>query len=119
MSRLLAKGFRKDPLSFQSGSTPKLTILIILACTFIAVVIVLAWFSLNRVQARIKTDVAEALEIVLQTTRESLNMWVENGKFQLNQLAGEPRLASMVERQLEVPRNKNRLLKSRGFKEAT
>jgi PAS domain S-box-containing protein len=116
MSRLLTKGFRKDPLSSQSGSTPKLNILVVLAGVFIVLVIVLAWFSLNRVQARIKTDVAEALEIVLQTTRESLNMWVENGKFQLNQLAGEPRLASMVERQLEVPRNKNDLLKSRGLR---
>ena len=39
MSRLLSKGFRKDPLSFQSGLTPKQTILIILAFTFIALVI--------------------------------------------------------------------------------
>ncbi len=115
VSQLVSKGFRKDPLSSQSGSTPKLTILIILACTFIALVIALAWFSLNRVQARIKSDVAEALEIVLQTTQESLIMWVENGKFQLSQLAEEPRLVSMVERQLEVPRNKNELLKSSGL----
>jgi PAS domain S-box-containing protein len=116
MSRWLSKRFRKDPLSSQSGSTPKLNILIVLAGFFMALVIVLAWYALNRVQARIKTDVAEALEIVLQTTHESLNMWLENGKFQLNQLAGEPRLASMVARQLEVPRNKNDLLKSRGLR---
>jgi polar amino acid transport system substrate-binding protein len=116
MFRWLSKGYREEPLSSQSGSTPKLTILIILACTFIALVIVLAGFSLNRVQARIKTDVSEALGIVLQTTQESLNMWVENGKFQLKQLAGEPRLASLVERQLEVPRNNNDLLKSRSLK---
>jgi hypothetical protein len=106
MSRLLSNCFRKDPLSSQFGSTPQLNILIILAVAFMALVIVLAGFSLNRVQARIKTDVAEALEIVLQTTQESLGVWVENGKFQLDQLAKEPRLASMVERQLEVPRNK-------------
>ena len=116
MHRRLSKSFRKDPLSLQSGSTPKLNILIILAGAFMALVIVLAWFSLNRVQARIKTDVAEALEIVLQTTQESLNMWVENGKFQLSQLAGEPRLASMVQRQLELPRNKTDLLKSMGLR---
>ena len=96
MSRLLSKGFRKDPLSSQFGSTPQLTILIILSCTFIALVVALAWFSLNRVQARIKTDVAEALEIVLQTTQESLNLWVESGKFQLSRLADEPRLVSLV-----------------------
>ena len=36
MSRSLTKGFRKDPLSSQSGSTPKLNILVVLACVFIA-----------------------------------------------------------------------------------
>ena len=48
-----------------------------------ALVIVLAWYALIRVQARIKTDVAEALELVLQTTQESLDMWVETQNFNL------------------------------------
>ena len=116
MSCWLSQGFRKDHLSSQSGSTPKLNILIILAGSFMVLVVVLAGFALSRVQARIKTDAAEALEIVLQTTRESLNMWVENGKFQLNQLAGDPRLASMVQQQLEVARNKKQLLDSNGLR---
>ena len=73
MSRWLSKSFRKDPLSSQFGLTPQQTILIILACTFITLVIVLAGFALSRVEEKIKTDVGEALQIVLQTTRESLN----------------------------------------------
>jgi len=117
MSRFLSKRFRKDLLSPQSGLTPKHTILIILACSFIAVAILLAWFSLNRVQARIKTDVAEALELVLQTTLESLNMWVESNKFHLTQLAEDLRLISLTERQLRVPRNKNALLKGEALQE--
>ena len=68
--------------------------------------IVLGGLSFKRVQARIKTGVAEALELVLQAAQESLNIWVEYGKFQLNQLVGEPRLASMVKRQLKVAHNK-------------
>ena len=69
MSRWLSRRFRKDLLSSQSGLTPQQTILIILACAFIALVIVLAGFALSRVEEKIKTDVGEALQIVLQTTR--------------------------------------------------
>jgi polar amino acid transport system substrate-binding protein len=117
MSRWLLKGFRKDPLSFQSGSIPKLTILIILACTFIALVIVLAGFALSRVEEKIKTNAGDALQIVLQTTRESLNLWVESNKFDLTQLAGDPRTVFLVEYQLQAHRNKDDLLKSPALKE--
>ncbi len=111
------KRLRSGPLSSEHGSTPKLTILIILAVAFMALVIVLAGFSLKRVQARIKTDVAEALEIVLQTTQESLGMWVESHKFQMTRLAEDPRLVSLTKRQLLAPRNKNALLYSGTLKE--
>ena len=63
--RWLSKRFRKDLLSSQSGLTPQQTILIILACTFITLVIVLAGFALSRVEEKIKTDVGKALQIVL------------------------------------------------------
>jgi hypothetical protein len=88
-----------------------------LACTFIVSVIVLAWFALDRVQERIKTDVAEALQIVLQATQGSLNLWAESNKLQLARLAEDPRLVSLVERQLRVPRNKDALSKSGALQE--
>jgi len=117
MSRWLSKSFRNDLLSSQSGLTPKQTILIILACTFIALVIVLAGFALNRVEEKIKTDVGKALQIVQQTTRESLNLWIETNKFDLNRLAGDPRIVFLAEQQLLVPRNKDDLLKSLALNE--
>ena len=117
MSRLHLKDFRKDPPSSQYGSIKKPGILIILAGCFIALVVVLAWFALDRVKEKIQADVGEALQIVLQTTQESLNLWVESNQFQLSQLAEEPRLISLAERQLRVPRNKNALLKSGPLKE--
>jgi polar amino acid transport system substrate-binding protein len=80
-------------------------------------VIVLAGFALSRVQAKIKTDVGQALQIVLQTTRESLNLWIESNKFDLIRLAGDPRLVFLAEHQLQVPRNKDDLLKSQALKE--
>jgi len=117
MSRFLSKRFRKDLLSSQSGLTPQQTILIILACTFIALVIILAGFALNRVEEKIKTDVSDALQIVLQTTRESLNLWIESNKFDLTRLAGDPRIVFLAEHQLQVPRNKDDLLKSQALRE--
>jgi PAS domain S-box-containing protein len=117
MSRLLLKGFRKDSRSSQHGSTQKLGILIILACCLIMLVTILTWFALDRVKEKIQADVSDALQIVLQTTQESLNLWVESNKFHLIRLAGDPRLVSWTERQLRVPPNKNALLKSDALQE--
>ena len=117
MSRLLSKGLRKNTLSSQSGSTPKLTILIILVCTFMALVILLARFALSRVEEKIKTDVGEALQIVLQTTRESLNLWIESNKSDLARLARDPRIVFLAENQLQLPRNQDDLLKSPALRE--
>jgi PAS domain S-box-containing protein len=89
----------------------------ILAGCFIMVVVVLAWFSLDRVKEKIQADVRDALQIVLQTTRESLNLWVESNKFQLSRLAGNPRLIALVERQLSVPQNRDAWLQSNALRE--
>jgi len=117
MFRLLLQGFRKVRRSSQYGSIQKLSILIILAGCFILLVSFMAWFALDRVKAKIQTDAGDALQIVLQTTHESLNLWVESNKFQLTRLAEDPRLVSLVERQLSVPRNKDALLKSNALQE--
>ena len=117
MFRLLLQGFRKVRRSSQHGSIQKLSILIILAGCFILLVTFLAGFALERVKAKIQADVGNALQIVLQTTQESLNLWVESNKFQLTRLAEDPRLVSLTERQLRVPRNKDALIKSKALQE--
>ena len=106
------KRIRRSPLSSERGSTQKLSILIILTCCFLILVVVLAWFALDRVEQKIQADVGDALQIVLQTTQESLNLWVESNIFHLSQIAEDPRLVSLAQRQLSVPRNKTALLKS-------
>jgi hypothetical protein len=101
----------------QTGSTQKLNIVMLLAVAFIVLVIVLAWFALERVQEKIQTDVGNALQTVLQTTQESLTLWTENRKFHLTQVADDPWLVSLVERQLSVPRSQIALIKSGALKE--
>jgi PAS domain S-box-containing protein len=117
MSRLLSKGFRRDSLSSQFGSTRKLSILLILTVGFILLVVILAWFALDQIKEKIQVDVGKALQIVLQTTQESLNLWVESNKFNLSQLAIYPRLIKLTERQLRVSRDTNSLLISEALKE--
>jgi PAS domain S-box-containing protein len=80
-------------------------------------VVALAWFALDRVKEKIQADVGDALQIVLHTARESLNLWVESNKSQLTRLAEDPRLVSLTELQLRVPRNKISLSESETIKE--
>ncbi|MBW2435352.1 MAG: PAS domain S-box protein, partial [Deltaproteobacteria bacterium] len=96
---------QSSPFSSELGSTQKTSILIILACCFIILVSALAWLSLDRVKAKIQSDVGDALQIVLQTTRESLKLWVESNKFHLNRFVQDPHMVSLTERQLQLPRN--------------
>jgi PAS domain S-box-containing protein len=117
MSRIFLKGFTEDRRSSQQGSTQKLSILIILVCCFIMLVTLLAWFALGKVKQRIQADVGDALQIVLQTTQESLNLWVESSKFQLARLAGDGRLVFLTTHHLGIPRNKKALLKSPSLQE--
>jgi len=112
MSRSLLQGFRKKHQASQLGSIRKLGILLILAVGFIVLVAVLAGFALERIKAKIQADTGEALQIVLQTTHESLNLWVESSKFQIRQIANDLTLMTLVTRQLNIPRNKDALLKS-------
>ncbi|MGD8882843.1 MAG: PAS domain S-box protein, partial [Desulfobacterales bacterium] len=111
------KRIRRGPLSSEHGSTQKLSILMILAGCFMVLVVVLALFALDKIKKKIQTDVGDALQIVLHTTQESLNLWVESNKLYLSQLAKDPRLISLAERQLSVPGNKNALLKSDALQE--
>jgi PAS domain S-box-containing protein len=61
--------------------------------------------------------VSGALQIVLHTTQESLNLWVESNKFQLTRLAEDPRLVFLTVSQLRRDRNRKALLKSHTLQE--
>jgi hypothetical protein len=87
---------KNDP-DTQTGSTQKLNLVIIFAVCFIVLVIILTWVALDRVQEKIRTDAGYALETVLQTTQESLNLWADNKSFLLSRLAADPRLVFLVE----------------------
>ncbi len=101
----------------QTGSTQKLSLVIMSVISFIALVILIAWVALGMVQEKIRQDTGDSLQTVLQTTQESLTLWAENKKFHLSQLAAAPRIVSLVEQLLQTPRDKDALLKSQGLTE--
>ena len=117
MSRLILKGFRRHGRWSEGGSTQNLILLILLAAGFIILVSALAGFALAQVKAEIVDDVGEALQIVLQSAHESLNLWVESNQFHLARLAEDPRIVFLTERQLGVPRRRNALIKSDALRE--
>ncbi|MDX2500770.1 MAG: hypothetical protein QNL14_09705, partial [Deltaproteobacteria bacterium] len=94
-----------------------MSLLSLLAAGLIILVTTLAGFALAQVKAKIKADVGEALQIVLQSAQESLSLWVESNKFQLARLAEDPRIVFLSERQLGVPRRMNALIKSDALRE--
>ena len=96
----------------QTGSTQKINIIILLAGSFVFLVGLLAWFALDRVEKRIRADTGDALETVLQTTRESLTLWAQNNQFLLTRLGENPQLVALVERQLTVPPRREDLVTS-------
>ena len=108
---------RKNGPKFHTGSTQNLILVVILATSFISIVIVIAWMALNNVKEKIQADAGDALQTVLQTTQESLNLWAENKKFDLSQLAADPRAVFLVEHLLQSPRDKDALLKSLQLRE--
>ncbi|MGD8755495.1 MAG: PAS domain S-box protein [Desulfobacterales bacterium] len=111
------KRARNGRLSAEHGSIQKLSILIILAGCFILLVSTLAWFALDRIKEKLQSDVGDALQIVSQTTRESLKVWVESNKFNLTRLAKDPRLVLLTEQQLRIPRDKTSLFESEALRD--
>ena len=102
---------------FQTGSTQKLSLVILSAISFIGLVILISWVALGMVRDKIQQDTGDALRTVLQTTQESLTVWAENKKFHLSRLAADPRVVFPVELLLQTSRDKDALMKSQGLLE--
>ncbi|MEJ2165346.1 MAG: response regulator [Desulfobacterales bacterium] len=101
----------------QNGSAPKLNLVIILAVSLIALVILIAWVALGMLQKEIQEETGEALQTVLHTTQESLTLWADNKKHYLSRLAEDPRVVFLVEHLLQSNHDKDALLKNQGLRE--
>jgi PAS domain S-box-containing protein len=109
--------FKNNDAPFQTGSTQKLSLVILSAISFIGLVILISWVALGMVRDKIQQDMGDTLRTVLQTTQESLTVWAENKKFHLSRLAADPRVVFPVELLLQATRDKEALMKNQGLLE--
>ncbi len=80
--------------------------------SFLTIVIGGAWLGLNSIKHRMGKNIGESLQMVVETTHQSIKMWVEGQKEHLEEHAKDPRLVALVQGQLEVPRTRDALLAS-------
>jgi PAS domain S-box-containing protein len=80
-----------------------------LEIAFLVGVFVLAWAALQRVEQRVRDDAGQVLQAVLETSHESLLLWVRDREDLVVQLAADPELVSLVSAQLAQGRSKDSL----------
>ena len=96
----------------QKGTVQRPGLLVMLAGVMILLVIMLAFVALQKIRQQIQADTGEALQTVVTTTEESLRLWAEYHRFNIDRIARDPYLVSLVERQLAIGREIEDLLDS-------
>lgn len=109
--RLLDRS-KKDPLAYQFSSPAGKRIVVMSNALLILLVIVLGWWALNNIKSNIKEDMYESLKTVNQTTLESLNIWVNDHKGKLNNIATDPHVVELSTGLLKLHEQKKDLLSS-------
>ena len=75
---------------------------------FLLLVIVLSWAALERIESQTKANVRESLQTVLQTTQESLHIWVNHRIEMMSELVSQPTLIALTQKLIaESQQNKN------------
>lgn len=66
----------------------------------IAIAVSLAWWGLTNIKDKVKDDMRQSLQTVLQTTRETLNIWVRDKKHELDNYVRDSRVVKLSQQQL-------------------
>jgi PAS domain S-box-containing protein len=96
----------------QKGAVQRPGLLFILTTAMILLVIILAFLALQQIRKQIQRDTGEALQTVVSTTEESVRLWAEYNRFNIDRIARDPSLVSLVENQIAVGREIEDLLDS-------
>ncbi len=104
--------------SFQFGTKRFRFISITGLSILISITALLAWFVLEYNQRKILENVGHSLKTVLNTSNESLSIWVADKKAYMDQLARNIELREITKELLQVPIKKESLINSLAMKEA-
>jgi PAS domain S-box-containing protein len=72
---------------------------------FLGVVMVLAWYSLEKVQDRLRGNIGNQLSVINNSVHQALQVWFEGRRVQLLDLAHKPEVLEAATSLLAVPRN--------------
>jgi len=79
---------------------------------FLVPIIIIAQIALKNIEQRTRVNAVESLQTVVQSTHESLKVWMENRKAAIDLLAKDPLLIALTNQHLSVPADKDAILKS-------
>ncbi len=78
-------------------------------CFFLLVVYIAAYITLEKIQGQTREAVVNSLHSVLRANSNSLSIWINEHKERINLIAKDPKLVSLVKKQLQLPVNSNEL----------
>jgi PAS domain S-box-containing protein len=109
---------QKEDSSFQFG-TSRFRFISIAGLSFIiSITALLAWFVLEYNQRKILENIGHSLKTVLNTSNESLSIWVADKKAYMDQLAHNMELRAIAIKLQQVPIKKETLINSKAMIEA-
>lgn len=71
---------------------------ILFTTAFLLFVVMVSWIAIERIESQSKAIIRESLQTVLQTTQESLHLWVNQRKEMISDLVLQPELVELTQR---------------------
>jgi len=75
----------------------------VLVSAFLAVVLLVAWFALERMDRQLRAELADTLVTINNSVKESLDMWLEGRTREIQNLAHDRELLPLTEQLLALP----------------
>jgi ABC-type amino acid transport substrate-binding protein/signal transduction histidine kinase/CheY-like chemotaxis protein len=92
---------KQNPLKYQFSSSSGKQAALSFNAILIIVTISMAWFALQRIEAKIKNEHELLLQTILSATNESLTFWVNERQQQLVNIASQNKFRKMVIAQVQ------------------
>jgi PAS domain S-box-containing protein len=80
-------------------------IVTVLVTAFLTVVLLVAWFALERMDRQLRAEFAETLVTINRSVKESMGMWLESRSREITYLTRDRELLPLIQQLLALPRD--------------
>ncbi len=108
---------KKDPLAYKFSSPAGKRTVVITNSLLLLLVVVLGWWALTSIKKQIKNDILDSLQTVLNTTSENFDIWANDRKGKLENIARDKRVIELTKGLLLRYKNNQDFLSSPELKE--